>query len=80
MTDTGSKEGRALRMTLEKSGHEHFAEFECSQMCYYDISGIEKSRRDEWIAGLLKNYHHVIYAMDPDRAVAFETALLEEGE
>ena len=80
ITDTGSKEGMTLGLTLEKSGHEHFAEFECSQMCYYDISGIEKSRRDEWIAGLLKNHHHVIYATDPNRAVAFETALLEEGE
>lgn len=49
-------------------------------MCYYDISGIEKSRKDEWIAGLLKNHHHVIYATDHDRAVEFETALLEDGE
>lgn len=69
-----------LGLTLEKSGHEHFAEFECSQICYYDISGMEKSRRGDWISGLLKNHHHVINPMDPDRAVAFETALLEEGE
>jgi hypothetical protein len=48
-------------------------------MCYYPISGIEQSRRDEWIRGLLKNHHHVIYASEPDRAVAFETMLLEDG-
>lgn len=49
-------------------------------MRYYDISGIEKSRKDEWIIGLLKNYRRVIYATNPDSAVAFETALLEDGE
>jgi hypothetical protein len=48
-------------------------------LCYYDISGIEQSQRDEWIRGLLKN-HHVIYASEPDRAVVFETMLLEDGE
>jgi hypothetical protein len=62
ITDTGSKEGMRLGLTLEKSGHEHFEEFDCSQMCYYDISWIERTMRDEWIRGLLKNHHHVIYA------------------
>jgi hypothetical protein len=80
ITDTGSKEGMQLGLALEKTGHEHFAEFDNSQMCYYDISGIEKSRRDEWIRGLLKNHHHVIYASEPGRAVAFETMLLEDEE
>jgi hypothetical protein len=27
----------------------------------------------------LKNHHQVIYASEPDRAVAFETMLLEDG-
>lgn len=79
ITDTASKEGMQLGLVLEKTGHEHFAEFDNSQLCYYDISGIEPSRKDEWIRGLLKNHHHVIYASDPDKAVAFETTLLEEG-
>lgn len=78
ITDTASKEGMQLGLVLEKTGHEHFAEFDNSQLCYYDISGIEPSRKDEWIRGLLKNHHHVIYASDPDKAVAFETTLLEE--
>ena len=80
ITDTGSKEGMRMGLAVEKSGHEHFEEFDNSQMCYYDISGIEQSERDEWIRGLLKNHHHVIYASEPDRAVAFETTLLEEEE
>ena len=67
-------------LVAEKTGQENFNNFDCSQMCYYDISGIEQSRRDEWIRGLLKNDHHVIYASERDRAVAFETVLLEDGE
>jgi hypothetical protein len=44
------------------------------------FSGIEQSKRDEWIRGLLKSHHYVIYASEPDRAVAFETMLLEPEE
>jgi hypothetical protein len=62
-----------------KDRHEHFDDFDYLQMCYYPISGIEQLRRDERIRGLLKNHHHVIYASEPDRAVAFETMLLEDG-
>ncbi|HYY39826.1 MAG TPA: MEDS domain-containing protein [Nitrososphaera sp.] len=78
--DTGTIEGMNLGLVVEKTGHEHFEEFDNSQLCYYDISGIEQSRRDEWIRGLLKNHHHVIYASEPDKAVAFETILLEPEE
>lgn len=78
--DTGTIEGMNLGLVVEKTGHEHFEEFDNSQMCYYDISGIEQSKRDEWIRGLLKNHHHVIYASEPDKAVAFETMLLEPEE
>ncbi|MGH9993190.1 MAG: hypothetical protein ACREAZ_11235, partial [Nitrososphaera sp.] len=80
ITNTGTIEGMKLGLVVEKTGHEHFENFDCSQMCQYDISGIEQSKRDEWISGLLKNHHHVIYASEPDKAVAFETTLLEVGE
>ena len=80
ITDIESKEGMLLGLAVEKSGHEHFAEFDNSQMCYYDISRIEQTMRDEWISGLLKNHHQAIYASEPDKAVAFETTLLEVGE
>jgi hypothetical protein len=80
ITNTESVEGMNLGMMVERTGHEHFAEFDNSQLCYYDISGLEKSRRDEWISGLLKNHHYVIYASEPEKAVAFDTALLEKEE
>ncbi len=79
ITDTGSKDGMKLGLVVEKTGHEYFMEFDNSQLCYYDISGLEQSKRDEWIRGLLKSHHYVIYAFEPDRAVAFETMLLEDG-
>jgi hypothetical protein len=80
ITDTKTIEGMKLGMVVEKTGHENFAQFDNSQLCYYDISKIEKSRRNEWIRELLKNHHHIIYATDPDKAVAFETMLLENDE
>lgn len=80
ITDTETKGGMELGLALEKTGHAHFPEFNCSQMCYYDISKIESTMRQKWITGLLKNHHYVIYASKPDKAVAFETALLEEEE
>lgn len=80
ITDTASVAGMELGLTVEKTGHENFDDFDCSQLCYYDVSGIEPSRRQEWIARLLKNHHHVIFASGPERAVAFETMLLEPDE
>ena len=78
--DTGTIEGMNLGLVVEKTGHEHFEEFDNSQLCYYDISEIEQSKRNEWIRGLLKTHHYVIYASGPDKAVAFETMLLEPEE
>ena len=80
ITDTETIEGMKLGLLVEKTGNDHFQEFNCSQMCHYDISGIEQSMKDEWIKGLLKNHDHVIYASKPNRAVAFETDLLDEEE
>ena len=78
--DTRTIEGMNLGLVVEKTGHKHFEEFDNSQLCYYGISGIEQSKRDEWIRGLLKTHHYVIYASEPDKAVAFETMLLEPEE
>jgi MEDS: MEthanogen/methylotroph, DcmR Sensory domain len=80
ITDTGTIAGMNLELVVEKTAHEHFGEFNNSQLCYYDISGIEQSKRDKWIRELLKNHHYVIYASEPEKAVAFETMLLEPDE
>ncbi len=78
--DIESVNGMLLGMGLEKTGQEHFEEFDNSQLCFYDIRKMEPSRRDEWVRGLLENHHQVIYASDPEKAVAFETSLLEEED
>ncbi len=78
--DIESVDGMRLGMGLEKIGQEHFEEFDNSQLCFYDVRKMERSRRSEWVRGLLENHHQVIYAGAPDKAVAFETSLLEEGD
>ena len=78
ITNTETKEGMKLGIVLEEVGHENFDSFNNSQMCFYDISKIEKSMRPKWIQDLLKVHHCVIYASEPNKAVAFETNLLED--
>ena len=80
ITDIESVDGMVMGMGLEKIGQDHFEEFDNSQLCFYDIRKMERSRRSEWVRGLLENHHQVIYAGPPDRAVGFETSLLEEGD
>lgn len=80
ITDIESVGGMSIGMQLEKTGQEHFEEFDNSQMCFYDIRRMEKSRRDEWVKGLLESHHKVIYASNPERAVGFDTSLLEEDD
>lgn len=80
ITGTETIEGMKMLLHVEKTGNDHFQEFDCSQLCYYDISAIERSMKDEWIRELLKNHAHVIYASEPEKAVAFETDLLQEEE
>jgi MEDS: MEthanogen/methylotroph, DcmR Sensory domain len=80
VTEIGTENGMKFQLLQETTGHQHFDEFNCSQMCHYDISRIEPTRKYEWINLLLKNHHYVIYASEPNKAVAFETALLEQDD
>jgi len=80
ITDIGTNDGMKFGILLERSGHEHFNELNCSLLCHYDISKIEPTRRPEWISSLLTNHHYVIYASEPNKAVAFESTLLEVEE
>ena len=80
VSDVETKEGMKFGILLEKSGQQHFDELNCSLLCYYDISKIEPTRKDEWISSLLRNHHYVIYASEPNKAVAFETELLEQDK
>ena len=78
--DIESVDGMLRGMEVEKTGQEHFAEFDNAQMCFYDVRKLEQSKRDEWVKRLLENHDQVIYASTPGKAVAFETALLVDEE
>ncbi len=80
ITDTETMEGMRMGIILEEVGHKNFDSFDNSQLCLYDISKIEKSMRPQWIHDLLKAHHCVIYASEPDKAVAFDTILIEDIE
>jgi hypothetical protein len=75
--DIESIQGVQLGMSLERTGQEHFGEFEISLMCFYDLRKLERSKRSEWVEGLLENHHQLLYASTADKAVGFETYLLE---
>jgi hypothetical protein len=80
VSDIETKDGMKFGILLEKAGHQRFDELNCSLLCYYDISKMESTRRHEWISSLLRNHHYVIYAAEPNKAVAFETSLLEQED
>jgi hypothetical protein len=80
ITDIESTEGMLRGMEVERTGQVHFPEFDNAQMCFYDIRRLEPTRKDEWVNGLLKNHHQIIYASSPEKAVAFDSTLLETEE
>ena len=80
VSDIETKDGMKFGILLEKTGQQHFDELNCSLLCYYNISKMEPTRRHEWIGSLLRNHHYVIYAAEPNKAVAFESVLLEQDD
>jgi hypothetical protein len=78
--DIESTGGMLRGMEVEKTGQSHFSEFDNAQMCFYDVRKLEQSRKKEWIRGLLQNHDQVYYASSPEKAVAFDTEILEEDE
>jgi hypothetical protein len=41
ITDTKTVQGMEMGLIVERTGQEHFQEFNCSELCYYEISRIE---------------------------------------
>jgi predicted transcriptional regulator len=80
IVDTESVDGMLRGMAVEKTENDNFDEFDSAQLCFYDIGKMEPTRRNEWVEGLLGSHGSVVYASDPDRAVAFDTDLLQEEE
>jgi len=75
-----SVKGMKLELLYEQLLHENFKSLDLSLLCRHDLSEIEKSARTAFVETLLKNHHQVIYASEPEKAIAFDPSLLESGE
>jgi len=69
-----------LELLYEQLLHDNFKSLDLSLMCRHDLSETEKSVRPDFVETLLKNHHQVIYASEPDKAIAFDPSLLESEE
>lgn len=74
--DVSTKEGIQAELVIERLFHSNFELYPCSFLCTYGVEDIEKSRRPLWLEELLANHHSLIYATDPENAVAFDPDLL----
>jgi len=75
-----SVKGMKLELSYEQLLHDNFKSLDLSLMCRHDLSEIEKSARTDFVETLLKNHHQVIYASEPEKAIAFDPSLLESVE
>ncbi len=60
--DVSTIDGMTVQMELEKEAHSGFDHFRGSVMCTYDMSKIEKTKREKWVKSLCENHHAVINA------------------
>ncbi len=75
-----SLKGMKLELLYEQLLHQNFKSLDLSLMCRHDLSEIEKSARTDFVETLLRNHHQVIYASEPENAIAFDPSLLESEE
>ena len=74
--DVSTKEGMDAELEIEHLFHSNFKSYSSSFLCTYNIEDIAQDQRQSVLENLLANHHHVIYAVEPEEAVAFETDLL----
>ena len=79
ISDLSTKEGISAELELEHLFHSNFERYSSSFLCTYNIEDIAQDQRQTILENLLANHHHVIYAVEPEKAVAFETNLLALG-
>lgn len=58
----------------------HFTKLDMSLLCLYDLRKLAGPQQADWVRGLLGSHDQVIYASRADKAVAFDTDLLEEAD
>ena len=62
VSDVSTNEGMSVELELERMIHEKFEDFGGSLICPYNISGLEPSKRKQWMEDLRATHHAVIYA------------------
>ncbi len=62
VADVSTITGMSVELELERETHNLFDNLGGSVMCPYDLSKIEASRHNEWLAELRENHHEVIVA------------------
>jgi len=80
ISDVSTKEGILAELEVERIFHTGFDNYQCSFLCPYDVSGIEQTKRPQWLRQLFSYHHNLIYATKPEKAVIFETDLLTFDE
>jgi hypothetical protein len=75
-----NEKGIKTQIEIEKIIQSIFDSLECSYVSAYSINEIESEKRSQWIKELTKHTDYVIYATNPQRAVAFDTDLLTTTE
>lgn len=76
ISDVSTKEGILAELEVERIFHTGFDDYQCSFLCPYDISGIEKNQRPQWLYQLFSYHHNLIYATKPEKAIVFDTDLV----
>lgn len=75
-----NENGIRAQIEIEKTIQSLFESLQCGYVSTYDISEIEPQKRSQWIKELTSHTHYLIYATDPEKAVAFDTELLTVTE
>lgn len=74
--DISDEKGIKTQIEVEKIIQSIFDSLGCGYVSTYDVSEIEPQNRNQWIKELTKHVHYLIYAGEPQKAVAFDTDLL----
>ncbi len=76
INDITTNKGMEAELVIENLFHSQFVKYQCSFLCTYRVDDIEKTKRSIWLNKLLANHHNLIYATEPEKAVAFESELI----
>jgi hypothetical protein len=77
ISDVSTRQGILASLELEHFFHSHFDDYQSSVVCTYNVKDIEEHQRSVWLGQLCENHHNLIYAVEPESAVAFDSDLIK---